>query len=142
VCCKKTAQSLVLFSLSIERLKKMNLATTFCLFLLIPQFEFRSIGSNRDSDHRDSDHRDFNRDFDLENYRPCVVFRDDQVQCNYDQLLPHPLDCKKVKGISFIFIVIDPQWQIFTGSSPIEVYKAKIENEVGWPAFATEKGCS
>jgi hypothetical protein len=23
---------------------------------------------------------------------------------------------------------------------PIEVYRASIENEVGWPAFATEKG--
>jgi hypothetical protein len=25
---------------------------------------------------------------------------------------------------------------------PIEVYRASIENEVGWPAFATEKGSS
>jgi hypothetical protein len=25
------------------------------------------------------------------------------------------------------------------GVSPIEVYRASIENEVGWPAFATEK---
>jgi len=25
---------------------------------------------------------------------------------------------------------------------PIEVYRASIENEVGWPAFTTEKGCS
>ncbi len=28
------------------------------------------------------------------------------------------------------------------GVPPIEVYKASIENEVGWPAFATEKGNS
>ncbi len=38
---------------------------------------------------------------------------------------------------------IDPyntQWKNFTGSSPIEVYEASIENEVGRPAFATEKG--
>ncbi len=26
--------------------------------------------------------------------------------------------------------------------TPIEVYRAPIENEVGWPAFAIEKGCS
>jgi len=25
---------------------------------------------------------------------------------------------------------------------PIEVYRASIENEVGWPAFATEMGSS
>jgi hypothetical protein len=28
------------------------------------------------------------------------------------------------------------------GVSPIEVYRASIENEVGLPAFATEKGSS
>ncbi len=28
------------------------------------------------------------------------------------------------------------------GVPPIEVYRAPIENEVGWAAFATEKGCS
>jgi hypothetical protein len=26
------------------------------------------------------------------------------------------------------------------GVPPIEVHRASIENEVGWPAFATEKG--
>jgi hypothetical protein len=28
------------------------------------------------------------------------------------------------------------------GVPSIEVYRASIENEVGWPAFATEKGSS
>jgi hypothetical protein len=28
------------------------------------------------------------------------------------------------------------------GVPPIEVYRASIENEVGWPAFATKKGSS
>jgi hypothetical protein len=33
------------------------------------------------------------------------------------------------------FTIIDPyktQWQIFIGSSPLEVYRASIENEVGY----------
>jgi len=33
--------------------------------------------------------------------------------------------------------------EIFLQKVPlIEVYRASIENEVGWPAFATEKGSS
>ncbi len=32
--------------------------------------------------------------------------------------------------------------EFLQGALPIEVYRALIENEVGWPAFATEKGRS
>jgi hypothetical protein len=32
--------------------------------------------------------------------------------------------------------------KILKGSSPIEVYKTSFQNEVGWPAFVTEKGNS
>ncbi len=57
---------------------------------------------------------------------------------------------------SYLFLVISetPRFShldyIFTsikrkcvqGDPPIEVYRASIEDDVGWPAFATEKGSS
>ena len=93
LCAAKKLAKVLCFSILFpcQEENKMNLLA-FCLFLLIPQFEFRSIVSNRDVSNRDFS----NRDFDLEEHRPCVVFRDDRVGCSYNRLLPHPLDCNKV----------------------------------------------
>ena len=45
------------------------------------------------------------------------------------------IKCKKL-------ILTTLNGEFLQGVPPIEVYRAPIENEVGWPAFATEKGCS
>jgi len=50
---------------------------------------------------------------------------------------------KKIfKFLTLLEILTTLNGKFLQGAPPIEVYRASIENEVCWPAFATEKGSS